>query len=86
MHEICTKYAENMQLYAPDMHLICRYMQKICDEYAEICTKYAGNMQKYAPDMHLICNKICKKYAEICKNMHRCIFCIFCIYMHPPLC
>jgi hypothetical protein len=43
-------------------------------------------MQKYAPDMHLICNKICKKYAGICKNMHRCIFCIFCIYMHPPLC
>ena len=84
MHEICTKYAENMQLYAPDMHLICRYMQKICDEYAEICTKYAENMQKYAPDMHLICNKICKKYAGICKNMHRCIFCIFCNIYAPP--
>jgi hypothetical protein len=90
MHEICTQYVENMQIYARNMHLICTLYADICRRYAmnmhKKCTKNAQNMQKYAPDMHLICNKICKKYAGICKNMHRCIFCIFCICMHPPLC
>jgi hypothetical protein len=83
MHEICTKYAENMQIYARNMHLICSLYADICRIYAmnmqKICRKYAENMQKYAPDMHLICNKKCKKYAGICRNMHRCIFCIFCM-------
>jgi hypothetical protein len=85
MHEICTKYAENMQIYARNMYLICTLYADICRKNAmnmhKICTKYAEYMQKYAPDMHLICNK--KKYAGICKNMHRCMFCIFCIHMHP---
>ena len=34
--------------------------------------------------MHLICNKICRKYARICMNMHRCILCIFGIYICKP--
>ena len=71
MHEICTKYAKNMQTFAKK----CNYMQIIC-------TKYEENMQKYAKNMHLICTlyadicrkyeyaenmqKICRKYAEIC--------------------
>ena len=100
MQQICTKYAINMHLiciwHAPCMQKYAWNMHFICNKYAQICMKYARNMQEictwYAPDMHLICTwyaHICKtnmqEYARICRNMHRCIYCIFGIYMHPPL-
>ena len=72
MQEICNIYAVNMQR-------ICGYIDFNIANMQKICKKYAKNMlnmqQKYAINMHLIC--------RICISL--CI-CIFCIYMHSPLC
>ena len=90
-------YASNMHLICRNMHLICINMQQICTKYAKnmqkichyidfnianmqfICKKYAKNMlnmqQKYAKNMQ----KICRICISLC-------ICIFCIYMHSPLC
>ena len=61
------------------MHKICHYIDFNIANMQIICKKYAKNMlnmqQKYAINMQLIC--------RICISL--CI-CIFCIYMHSPLC
>ena len=48
MHEICQKYAGNMQIYDKNMQVYAKNMQEICKKYANIQTvlvKYAKNMQ-----------------------------------------
>ena len=78
MHQICIKYASNMQ-------------KKKCRKYAENMplhklqhSKYADYMQKTYAKKCSICNKICKKYA---KNMRKSMYWhILHIYMHSPLC
>ena len=61
------------------MQKICHYIDFNIANMQKICKKYAKNMlnmqQKYAINMQLIC--------RICISL--CI-CIFCIYMHSPLC
>ena len=100
MSEICIKYAQyidcishiwkkyalNMPEICTNMQIICSYMLKICSYMPKICNKYA---------QYIDCiSRICKKYAvKICRNMqfymqnmHKSIYCIYCIYMHSPLC
>ena len=68
MHEICIKYAYNMQEIWQIWHKYARNMQEICKKYArkhpgnmlnmqKICMKYAWNMQTNTEKMH--------------RNMHR---------------
>ena len=58
MHEICKKYARNMQKYAS----ICRAVSaaEICKNMQIICDSYAKNMQ----NMQL--RFVYAKYAKIC--------------------
>ena len=67
-------------------------MQKICMKYAEYDRKYARNMQNMTENMpnnmqnmQKICQKICNPVFNM-QNSDRFIFCIFCIYIHSPLC
>ena len=67
-------------------------MQKICMKYAEYDRKYARNMQNMTENMpnnmqnmQKICQKICNPVFNM-QNSDRSIFCIFCIYIHSPLC
>ena len=84
--QIWKKYALNMPEICTNMQIICSYMLKICSYMPKICNKYA---------QYIDCiSRICKKYAvKICRNMqfymqnmHKSIYCIYCIYMHSPLC
>ena len=100
MSEICIKYAQyidcishiwkkyalNMPGICTNMQTICSYMLKICSYMPKICNKYA---------QYIDCiSRICKKYAVkifrniqfYMQNMHKSIYCIYCIYMHSPLC
>ena len=78
--QICKRYApnmlENIHKYASDVQLICKkYAKKICkyiDYISQICKKYAG--------------KICRNKKIDIQNMQKYIYCVFCIYMHSPLC
>ena len=76
-----------------NMQVICRCMLKIC-KYSQW---YARNMPEICKHIDCI-SQICKKYAvQICRNMQFYmqhmqksiiiwLYCIFCIYMHSPLC
>ena len=62
MHEVCQKYAGNMQIYAKNMQVQPRNMQEICkyiDCISQICKKYAvqkcRNMQFYIAYFAFIC-------------------------------
>ena len=72
-------------------------MQKLIKKYAKICHYIDFNIA----NMQIICKKICKKICSISLNMQQkyainmqlicriCIslcFCIFCLYMHSPVC
>ena len=57
------------------MQKICHYIDFNIANMQFICKKYA----QYA-------TKICKKYAKICRICISLCICIFCIYMHSPLC
>ena len=81
--KICTKYARNMLEYAGNMQTYAKKKQ----------VYIANNMQEIYKCIDCI-SQICKKYAmKICRNMkfymqqmQKSIYCIFCIYMHSPLC
>ena len=52
MHNICIKYAVNMQKICHYIDFNIANMQNICIKYANICIKYAFDMQKYAFNMY----------------------------------
>ena len=70
MHEICTKYARNMLIYAINMHLYvnnaknCIYINCI----SQICKVYAQNMRQICINMQVICINMhnMHKYAFVC--------------------
>ena len=75
-----------MQLYALNMQFYANNVQ-------EICKKNRKNMQLhrlYWSNMQKICSEKMQKYAvldaSLLQDMHKSIFCIYCIYMHSPLC
>ena len=74
MHEICQKYAGNMQIYDKNMQVYAKNMQEICKKYANIQTvlvEYAKNMQlKYA--------EICKFICKICRSLYIAYFAFIC--------
>ena len=62
MHNICSKYAVNMQKICHYIDFNIENMQNICIKYAYI---YASNMHAF--DMHTICinmHQTCIKYAS----------------------
>ena len=82
--QICKRYPGNMPEICRNMQVICRYMLKLCRCMPIICKK-----QEICKYIDCISRK-CKKYAvKICRNMQnmqKSIYCIFCTYMHSPLC